>query len=157
MGFTTEAGRVEINVFKPTGKWYAQGSVDMHGFYTGVLLHDALLSACVREFERGESGQWPVKSSPRELLAQGWTIVCFEPYHEHGHPTLLRLRCTDEVLVSSPDEPQREYRLKALLTLLQDSKLRDEAAQLFHSLWGDAANRNYDKEGWKKLQSLFGM
>jgi hypothetical protein len=94
MNFTTQSGRVRIDFFKPSGKWYGTASVDMEGFYKGVI-HDCVFAACEAEHAKGDEGEWGYTFSPRDILERdkedgGWTIVCLEPYHEHSHPVMLR-------------------------------------------------------------------
>lgn len=88
MGFTTNESRVRVDFFKPSGKWYGTGSIDMDAFYEG-LIHECVLQACERE-QADKNGQWGYTFTPAEWLAGGGTIVCLEPYHEHSHPVMLR-------------------------------------------------------------------
>ena len=88
MGFTTNEGRVRIDLFRDTGKWYATGSICMADFYRGDIF-EGVLRACEREFVRADQGEWPVTTSPREWLEREGTIIVLEPYHEHAHPIML--------------------------------------------------------------------
>jgi hypothetical protein len=81
----------QIHIFKPSGKWYSSGIVDMSPF-SDELIHVALFKAC--EADAGVSGRWPLSTSPRDLLDRsddgGWMIVCIEPNHPHAHPIMLK-------------------------------------------------------------------
>ena len=86
-----EAPLTAIHIFKPSGKWYSSGLVDMSPFGE-ELIHVALFKAC--EADAKVSGRWPLVTSPRDLLTRaddpGWIIVCIEPEHKHAHPIMLK-------------------------------------------------------------------
>jgi hypothetical protein len=74
-------------LFKESGKWYADGSVDMSPAYNAACLHDGLYVACARSQESGDG--WPLSTTPYAWLMSGGTIVCLDPYHQHAHPVML--------------------------------------------------------------------
>ena len=88
--YSNNPGLVRVDLFKPSGKWYATGSIDMSEHYNDAGLHEAILVACEQQ-RVGEGSQegWPVMVPPREWLSDGGTIVCLQPYHEHSHPIML--------------------------------------------------------------------
>lgn len=88
MAFTTNSGRVRVDFFKPSGKWYGTASVDMTNHYEG-LIHKCFMAACEAE-QANANGEWGHTFKPRDILCEGWSIVCLEPYHEHSHPIMLR-------------------------------------------------------------------
>lgn len=87
MGYINQDGRVRVDVFKSSGKWYTTCSVDMEGYYAAPLLHKALFDACSREQATGSG--WDLTTSPEQWLQDGGMIVCSEPYHKHSHPIML--------------------------------------------------------------------
>jgi hypothetical protein len=89
MGFTTNDSRVRVDFFKPSGKWYGTGSIDMRVHYNGPI-HDCVRQACEAEQALGSRGEWGHTFTPAEWLAGGGSIVCLEPHHEHSHPIILR-------------------------------------------------------------------
>jgi hypothetical protein len=89
MAFTTNEGRVRVDFFKPSGKWYGTASVDMSAHFKGVI-GDCLREACVVEAARGEGSEWGHTFTPQDWVADGGTIVCLEPYHEHSHPLMIK-------------------------------------------------------------------
>lgn len=81
--------KTQVEIFKPSGKWYSSSSVDMESFKDqNLLIHDALYKACVKEFEEGEG--WELTCHPNTLLSEGFMIVCVDPNHEHSHPIMLK-------------------------------------------------------------------
>lgn len=89
MGYSSKDSRVRVTLFKESGKWYSDESVDMYDRWSGcATIHDALMAACADEFE-AEEGAWSLSSHPLEWLESGGTIVCLDPYHEHAHPIML--------------------------------------------------------------------
>ena len=92
MSYTTNIGRVRVDFFKPSGKWYGTASVDMSVFYDAGpdgLIHDQFLRACRAEKEN-PAGEWGHTFTPDSWLAGGGSIVCLKPYHVHKHPIMLR-------------------------------------------------------------------
>jgi len=93
MSFTTNEGRVRVDFFKPSGKWYGTASVDMSAYYKGDI-HECFRRACVDEQatapSTGES-EWGHTFTPQGWVAKGGTIVCLEPYHEHSHPLMIKV------------------------------------------------------------------
>lgn len=92
MAFTTNTGRVRVDFFKPSGKWYGTASVDMTAHYkgdSGNLIHDAFMAACRAEKDNPQ-GEWGHTFTPDDWIAGGGSIVCLEPYHEHSHPIMVR-------------------------------------------------------------------
>ena len=90
MSFTTNEGRVRVDFFKPSGKWYGPASVDMSQHYTGDI-HECFRSACVAEQGRGGGeSEWGHTFTPQNWVAEGGAIVCLEPYHEHSHPLMIK-------------------------------------------------------------------
>ena len=87
MAFTTNDGRVRVDFFKPSGKWYGTASVDMSAHYKG-LIQECFREACVIEAARAD-GEWGHTFTPQEWVADGGTIVCLEPYHEHPFPQMI--------------------------------------------------------------------
>jgi hypothetical protein len=81
----------QIHIFKPSGKWYSSGLVDMSPF-SSDLIHVALYKACVAD--HGKIDRWPLSTPPSALLQRhddpGWLIVCIEPDHPHAHPIMLK-------------------------------------------------------------------
>lgn len=85
--YSNNPGRVRVDLFKPGGKWYATGSIDMGAFYGSTLTHEAVYAGCCASPD-GREG-WPVVSTPDEWLREDGTIVCLAPYHVHAHPVML--------------------------------------------------------------------
>lgn len=85
--------KTAIHIFKPSGKWYTSGHVDMAPF-KDELIHVALYRACRAAYNNPEPNGWPMSSSPQDLLERpddsGWMIVCLEPEHPHSHPIMLK-------------------------------------------------------------------
>ena len=96
MGFTTQTGRVRIDLFKESGKWYATGSVNMGPYYKHPGgPHEAVLSAARDEARKlAPTGEWPISNPPDAWLGQGGTIVCLEPFHEQSFPVQLKRKET---------------------------------------------------------------
>ena len=90
MAYTTKSGRVRVDFFKPSGKWYGTGSVDMQAHYKG-LIHECFMEACKAEQVNPE-GEWGHTFTPESWIESGGSIVCLKPYHEHKHPIMLRGR-----------------------------------------------------------------
>ena len=70
MGFTTQTGRVRIDLFKESGKWYATGSVNMGPYYKHPGgPHEAVLSAArYRQALGAAGGSCPAASDGLERL-----------------------------------------------------------------------------------------
>lgn len=91
MAYTTNSGRVRVDFFKPSGKWYGTASVDMSAFYDGGpgdLIHEQFLRACRAE-QANPKGEWGHTFTPDSWLEGGGAIVCLKPYHAHEHPLML--------------------------------------------------------------------
>lgn len=77
MGYSESDSDVRMSLFKPSGKWSRDAAVNMGGVYHEPLIHDAVAKAWLAAHD----GMPP---------AEGWTIVCLEPYHKHAHPVMLK-------------------------------------------------------------------
>ena len=86
MGYSTDPSMVEVNIFKPSGKWYItlavkwltwSGQSDKSDPKTIVLIHEAFAEALRNNL------------TANKLMSEGMFAVCFEPYHEHAHPIIL--------------------------------------------------------------------
>ncbi len=103
--------RVRVSVFKPNGKWYACGSVDMSGTYDSDDLETAVFQACSKSHDMIEQHPnpegWPVATAPRKWLYDGGMIVCLSPYHQYAHPVMLN---SSWLLHTDPPGPHRPGR-----------------------------------------------
>jgi hypothetical protein len=90
---TTEARMSTVHIYKPSGKWYSSGVVDMTPFKDD-LIHVALFKACEAAHANPTPEGWPLSSSPRDVLERpgdpGWMIVCVDPDHPYAHPLMLK-------------------------------------------------------------------
>jgi hypothetical protein len=72
------ASHCRFSLFKPSGKWCSDHSVDMNGVYNEPLIHRAVWKA------------WQASRTPADrALEEGWILVILEPYHIHSHPIML--------------------------------------------------------------------
>lgn len=84
---------VELNIFKPSGKWYWTAYIDMKDFYDrDELIHDLIKEACQIEFAKPNHGIWGLTCSLDQILSreEGWSVVCLNPYHKHSHPIMFK-------------------------------------------------------------------
>ena len=92
VGYTTDPAMVEVNFFKPSGKWYTTEAVKfLHweklkfaegvGTY-GMTVHDA--------FEEALKNHLWSEEDQRYRLDDMWA-VCLEPYHEGAFPLMFDL------------------------------------------------------------------
>lgn len=92
MGYTTNDGRVRVDFFKPSGKWYGTASVDMERWYNDARgdLRECVMEACRAEAAKGSAGEWGHTFGPDGWVVDGGTIVCLEPHHKHAHPVMIK-------------------------------------------------------------------
>lgn len=77
MGYSEDSSMVRVDFFKPTGKWYTTEAVKwLH--YNDMIIQDAFLESLKAHF-----GDKPRLS--------GMWAVCLHPYHEHGHPIMVKV------------------------------------------------------------------
>jgi len=82
MGYCEEPGKVLVTIFKESGKWYTDLSVNMSAFYEvkNNLIHTALAKSLdLYERERGNGPRY-----------RGMWAVCIKPYHETSFPIMMK-------------------------------------------------------------------
>jgi hypothetical protein len=89
MGFTVNDSRVRVDFFKPSGKWYGTGSIDMSAHYKGDI-GECVRRACSEEHAKGKEGEWDHTFNPQDWVSGGGTIVVLEPAHENSHPIMIK-------------------------------------------------------------------
>lgn len=72
--YSNNPGKVRVDFFKSSGKWYATEVMRWLFWHKDTLIHDAFALSLRQQFK----GHY-----------QGMTAVCLEPYHEHAHPVML--------------------------------------------------------------------
>ncbi len=82
MGFSINPQQVEVNFFKPSGKWYVTEEmtwVEWRGEPSngGLLIGDAFTQS-LRAHLSNDGGR----------LDDSWA-VCLKPYHEHAYPQMI--------------------------------------------------------------------
>lgn len=85
MGYVEDSSMVRVDFFRPRedgGKWYTTEGVkwltyaEWAGEDSGKLIHDAFQEALEAHLEG---------------RLRGMIAVCLEPYHEHGHPLMMKV------------------------------------------------------------------
>lgn len=71
--FSDNPGKVRVDYFRPSGKWYMTESHDMSGQY-----HTTDIRQAVEQMLRN-AGRW----------LPHFTIVVLEPYHQYAHPVMI--------------------------------------------------------------------
>lgn len=90
MGYSSNEGRVRVDIFKESGKWYSTASVDMSDYYNEPLIHEGLYKACMDEFHEDREN-WGLSISIKDWIEKdNGFVVCIEPYHENSHPICIR-------------------------------------------------------------------
>jgi hypothetical protein len=89
MGYSNDDEMVRVDFFKESGKWYCTEAVKWTGPYhskdnTGKvhLLYDVFELLLLEHLTDTTSGR---------IRYVGMTAVCLEPYHEHGHPLMMKV------------------------------------------------------------------
>jgi len=82
MGYSADESMVEVNIFKPSGKWYTTLAIkfltwDGDTAKNGKLIHDAFREALLGN------------QSASMLMSDGMFAVCINPFHENAHPIIL--------------------------------------------------------------------
>lgn len=85
MGYSDNPASVRVDFFKESGKWYCTEAVEWCG-YDAALIHDAFRDS-LRIHLTQEDGR---------IRLEEMTAVCLEPYHEHAHPLMMRVRAIKE-------------------------------------------------------------
>ncbi len=78
--YSDRPSSVRVDFFRSTGKWYTTEAVEWIG-YSDVLIWDAF-EASLRKHMTEPDGK---------LRLSGMWAVCLDPYHEHGHPLMMRV------------------------------------------------------------------
>jgi hypothetical protein len=83
MGYSEKEDMVRVDFFKEGGKWYCTEAVRWTGCYRNegddfCSIHDAF-----KQSLRDHLGGHRLS----EMIA-----VCLEPYHEHSHPIMIKVR-----------------------------------------------------------------
>ena len=72
--YSINPGKVRVDYFKASGKWYMTEEIDMSDVYDYDNILGAVTAAIVNE-----RGALPP-----------FNIVVLEPYHRHAHPVMIR-------------------------------------------------------------------
>lgn len=79
--YSEDPAHVQVDVFKPSGKWYMRVQLDMRSHYNDVSIPDALI----------QMWQEQQRTSPNGWRCQGMWMVCLEPYHKNEHPQMVQI------------------------------------------------------------------
>jgi hypothetical protein len=75
MNYSTNTAMCRVEFFRETGKWYTTESLVLNYSHPKGPI-GALLQACDEQLEGRLKGMW---------------AVCFDPYHEHGYPVMVKV------------------------------------------------------------------
>lgn len=78
MHYSNNPGKVRVDYFKPSGKWYETLEVDMTGYYDAWNVREAVRLAVTHQYE--------------SFSFDDWTVVCLEPYHKFSHPVMFKAK-----------------------------------------------------------------
>lgn len=77
--------KVEVNIFKSSGKWYDSFIIDMSAYYDILFIHDA----CKKAIE--ENSRWmTIDGSERDI--DSWYAIILNPFHKDSHPVTIWLK-----------------------------------------------------------------
>ena len=72
--YSNNPGKVRVDFFKPSGKWYETEELDMSAYYGEPVIHNAILKAYYEQI------------APYH---EDMTMVVLEPYHQFSHPIMF--------------------------------------------------------------------
>jgi hypothetical protein len=108
--YSSRASQVKVEMYRLSGKWYMDETIDMNEFYHELSVRDAVVKALH-------------KSHPdtAERWLDQFIIVASEPYHKNGHPQMIYPQWMFEIVQAEDDR-----RLKIKL----DARLHESHRQL---------------------------